>query len=214
MRERSRLHVALDYNDIICQAIDTIVSKRLENLDYDKTIKATIVDDSDAKTGHYVVNDGSIDFDAYSEDTDYVNNENVYVTVPKGDFTQTKIIISKYTKNNGQDPIVYSSPLDSIYLISDNIAAGGVLVNNSILANGRTEQTENDRINSIIPPGQSRVIWEQNLLNINDYTIQNNGIFDRLAVKADFSCALGNSYQMREGNYGIYLMLDRLKCLI
>ena len=128
-----------DYNDILCQAIDTIVSKKIENLDYDKTIICDIVDASDASNGHYIVNDGSISFDAYSEDTGYKTSESVYVTVPKGDFTQTKIIISKYTANNGTDPISYISPFDNTYLVSENLVSGKSVRNNSILANGRVD---------------------------------------------------------------------------
>ena len=200
--------MALNYNDIICQAIDTIVSKRIESLGYDKTIKAIIVDDSEAASGHYVVNDGSIDFDAYSEDTGYVNDENVYVTVPNGDFTQTKIIISKYTDNNGIDPIAYSYPLDNIYIISDNLAAGGKLVNNSILANGRDTWGAGVTDHSRIPPGKYRLIWEQDLKDNDDYIVQSNAVFDTLAIKADFSCSLGSTYSIKKGNYGLIIEVN------
>lgn len=195
--------MALDYNDIICQAIDTIVSKRIEGLEYDKTITATIVDDSDAMNGHYIVNDGSINFDAYSEETGYVKDDNVYVTVPRGDFTQTKIIISKYTKNNDTDPIAFQSPLDSMYIISDNLAAGGVLINNSILANGRQTWT-----NNITPPGRYRLVWEKDLTKDPDYVVQNNAVFDRLAVSAEFMCTLGSTYNVVQGNYGLIVELQ------
>ena len=197
--------MALDYNDIICQAIDTIVSKRIEGLEYDKTITATIVDDSDAMNGHYIVNDGSINFDAYSEETGYVKDDNVYVTVPRGDFTQTKIIISKYTKNNDTDPIAFQSPLDSMYIISDNLAAGGVLINNSILANGRQTWT-----NNITPPGRYRLVWEKDLTKDPDYVVQNNAVFDRLAVSAEFMCTLGSTYNVVQGNYGLIVELQSI----
>jgi len=77
-----------NYNDIVLTAIDTVVSKRLEDLDYDKTIIATIVNADGAASGHYIVNDGAIDFDAYCSNNSYVVDDQVYVTVPKGDFTQ------------------------------------------------------------------------------------------------------------------------------
>ena len=59
-----------NYNDILCQAIDTIVQQRISNLSFDQTIICTIVDDTDAKNGHYVVTDKSVRFDAYSENTE------------------------------------------------------------------------------------------------------------------------------------------------
>jgi len=69
------------------RAIDTIVKSRIANLDFDKTVICTITDDSDKDNGHYVVNDGSISFDAYSENTEYATNDSVYVTIPRGDYT-------------------------------------------------------------------------------------------------------------------------------
>jgi hypothetical protein len=35
-------------------------------------------------------------FEAYGENTTYNNGTEVYVLVPKGDYTQKKIIISRY----------------------------------------------------------------------------------------------------------------------
>lgn len=191
-----------DYNDILCQAIDTIVSKKIENLNYDKTIICDIVDASDASNGHYIVNDGSISFDAYSEDTGYKTSESVYVTVPKGDFTQTKIIISKYTANNGTDPISYISPFDNTYLVSENLVSGKSVRNNSILANGRVEEDSNAPA-YYIPPGRYRLIWEQNLTTSNNNILTNNAMFDTLAVKAKFKCDLGSLYNMKSGHYGL-----------
>ena len=202
-----------DYNDILCQAIDTIVSKRIEDLGYDKTIICTITNDSDSSNGHYVVNNGSTSFDAYSEDTGYKKNDSVYVTVPKGDFTQQKIIISKYTANNGTDPIAYISPLENIYLVSGNLVTGTSLRNNSILANGRLEReyVETDPLTGqtihYIPPGRYRLIWEQDLTTNSDSAILNNAVFDTLAVKAKFKCGLGSLYNMKSGHYGLIFEL-------
>jgi hypothetical protein len=41
----------VDYADIICQAVDEIVSKRLDGINYDNTITCAIVDCSKAKSG-------------------------------------------------------------------------------------------------------------------------------------------------------------------
>jgi hypothetical protein len=45
------------------------------------------VDNQDAKNGHYIVSDGTIKFDAYSDVMDYKINDAVRVTVLKGDYT-------------------------------------------------------------------------------------------------------------------------------
>lgn len=89
----------IDYNEIFCQAVDTILSKRLESLEYDQTIICRIVDNSDADKGHYIVRYGEAKFHAFSENTKYQIDDNVYVTIPKGDFTRPKLIISKYITN-------------------------------------------------------------------------------------------------------------------
>jgi len=68
--------------DKLFTAVDTIIQKRIENLPYDKTITATIVDDSTAKEGRYIVDDGTTTFDAYTENENYHNNEQVYVNIP------------------------------------------------------------------------------------------------------------------------------------
>ena len=57
--------------DKLFTAIDTIIQKRIENLPYDKTIIATIEDNSKAEEGSYIVNDGTSTFVAYSDNTDY-----------------------------------------------------------------------------------------------------------------------------------------------
>lgn len=86
----------MDYNEIICQAVDIIVQQRLSELKFDETIICTIIDNSRKSQGRYQVQYGSMVFEAYGENTNYDNNIQVYVLIPKGDYTQKKIIISKY----------------------------------------------------------------------------------------------------------------------
>jgi len=61
----------LEIMDKLFTAVDTIVSKRIENLPYDKTITATITNIDHADEGAYIVDDGTTTFAAYSENTDY-----------------------------------------------------------------------------------------------------------------------------------------------
>lgn len=85
-----------DYNEIICQAIDTIVQQRIAQIRFDETIACIIIEDKEKEFGKYKVQYGSMTFDAYSENTTYNNGTSVYVLIPKGDYSQKKIIISKY----------------------------------------------------------------------------------------------------------------------
>jgi hypothetical protein len=54
---------------------------------FDETIICTVVDDTKASEGLYVVSDGTIKFDAYSESVDYEVDQAVRVNVPKGDYS-------------------------------------------------------------------------------------------------------------------------------
>lgn len=204
-----------DINETILTGMDILVSKRLEDLDYDKTIIATIVNADNSSAGAYTVSDGATEFEAYSENTSFVEKDQVYVTVPKGDFTQQKIIISKYVPNADTGPVAYVSPLNRVYIISDNIVKSGKLINNTILANGREERVypEGDSNPSIVelPPGAKRLIWEQDLELTKDNIVKNNSIFDVLAVKVGFTCQIGTSYNVTAGNYGISIKLTYIQ---
>ena len=57
----------MDYNEIICQAIDTIVQQRLSSISFNRTITCIIVDNSQREKGKYRVQYGSMSFYAYSE---------------------------------------------------------------------------------------------------------------------------------------------------
>ncbi len=187
----------VEANNVVIQAIDTIVQQRISGLDYDRTIICTIADDSDSINGHYIVDDGSISFDAYSENSGYVVDDNVYVTIPKGDFTQKKLIISKYTADNNIDPISYKSPLANMFIISKNLVQN--IHDNGIVANGRLEK----RAGETVAPGQWRKIWEYDFTKDSNASIRNNAMFDSLGIKASFKCGLGTTYQMKSGHYGL-----------
>lgn len=64
-----------DYNEILCEAIDVIVKNRLSAVSFDKSIICTIVDDNEKTKGHYIVTDGTIKFDAYTESEKYKVND-------------------------------------------------------------------------------------------------------------------------------------------
>jgi hypothetical protein len=69
---------------------------------FDETIVCTIKDVSRAAYGLYVVSNGTIKFDAYSDVTNYEVDEAVRVTIAKGDYSQKKYIIGKaVSEKNG-----------------------------------------------------------------------------------------------------------------
>ena len=109
-----------NYGEIFSHGVDTIVSAKLQSLEYDKTIVCTIEDDSNAQQGEYYVTDGSTKFFAYTNDTTLKKNTSVYVTIPQGNFSKQKLIIGKYT-NNLEQFYTYRSPQENYIPIFNNL---------------------------------------------------------------------------------------------
>ena len=83
----------------ICDAIDVLINKRVANLQFDKTVRATIKSIEDASIGKYLVQYQDSSFYAYSDpDKSYKVGAQVYVEIPSSDFNKTKIIIGSVKK--------------------------------------------------------------------------------------------------------------------
>ena len=83
--------------DKIIQATDTIVSQRLGEVSFDRTVVCTVVE---KKGSTYWVDNGSIRFYADALDgKQYSPNQKVYVTVPEGNYNKRKIIMGGYTES-------------------------------------------------------------------------------------------------------------------
>lgn len=173
----------MDYNEILCQAIDTIVAKRISEVSFDKTILCTITDNSKKENGEYTVTDGSISFQAFSESNKYQKGHQVYVQIPMGNYANKKIILGRYSSEGDEMPIAYVSPLDKTVPMSANYAED--LISYGLIANSTSQA---------IPLLDNK--------EINEDTIN----YDTLCVKADFKCLLQN-YVIKSGNYGLSILL-------
>ena len=80
-------------------AMDIIAAQQVKNLQFDKTVKCSITDDSKSEQGEYTVTDGSSTFKAYSESTKYSNGASVYVNIPNGDYNNKKLITGRYDQD-------------------------------------------------------------------------------------------------------------------
>lgn len=160
------------------KAIDIITQERLTNLGYDKTIKATITDDSNADKGEYIVSDGSSDFIAYSN-VKYSVGTIVYVIIPQGDYDNTKLIVGKYTDENST--YNYVSPSDDFLDITHNLVTN-VSEDAALLAND--------------PDDRFCTVWKADGLNYQGY--------NRLALKGNFRTWL-SSLDVINGTYGLML---------
>ena len=181
-----------DYNEIWLQAMDTLIVQRLQNLPFDQTIVCKIIDVSKKDQGIYTVSNKSTEFEAYSENTHYSIDNQVYVNIPKGDWSQKKQITGRYSTDTDKDPIVYVAPLEKVSPLTENIVPEGKS-SGQLVANW-----------SFTPEGKAGPDAEE-LFEINNLSI-NTTINDTLCIKADFKCVLDN-YAMRSGSYGVAIKI-------
>jgi hypothetical protein len=174
-----------DYADVICQAVDTIVSKKLEGIHFDTTIKCTVTDVGTAEEGKYTVSNGSTTFTAYANDTAYKVNDVVYVTIPNGDYAQQKLIAGK-SVSSSTAPFIYTSPFDAILDASTN------LVLDTLDPIGLTANSEKSEI----------LIWNY------DFTTNNKELtsYNTLGISAEFRSWL-SSMNTTNGEYGLKLLI-------
>ena len=110
-----------NYGEQVCQAVDTIIQAKLKDLSFNVTETCTIVDDSLKEQGCYVVNNGSVRYTAYSQDTSYKNDDVVYVIIPNDDYGEQKIISGKKVGNATDTPFIYQSPMASLIKATPNL---------------------------------------------------------------------------------------------
>lgn len=105
----------------LTESIDTIVSERLKSINFNSTVTATITDDGQAENGIYTVSDGTARYTAYSTDTTYKENDQVYVVIPNNDYREIKMIVGKKTSQNSNIPYVYKSPFGNLIIATANL---------------------------------------------------------------------------------------------
>ena len=187
--------MAFDIENLF-KAVDILVERRLENVNFDRTIICTITDDSDKKNGCYIVSDGTIKFKAYANDTSYKTDDQVRVSVLNGDFSEKKFISGRYTGDEESTPITYKSPLESIIPITGNLVT-------------HTKHSDSDGVNGLIANDSvtSLDIWSIDLTSNQSFRdLQSNGIYNTLTIKADFKTLLSH-YDLVAGNFGLRLDL-------
>lgn len=178
--------MSIDYGEIICQAVDTIVSERLNGISYDTTILCTIEDDSRREDGVYIVSNGSTKFEAYTTDTSFRKGTNVYVQIPSGDWNQQKIITAKKIEKE-DTTMVYISPFSQLVDITGNLLSGDT--SNGLVANGDITEVS---VSGDVPVA----------VNYSEFT--------RLGVQAQFRAWL-NPMGTTEGEYGLRIYITGSK---
>lgn len=217
-----------DYGEIFCQAVDEIVGQRLEAVKFDQTILCTIVDDSWRDTGKYTVtnNGGTTKFEAFSENTDYRNNNNVYVQIPNGDWDQQKIIIGKKTDKT-DEPYIYKKPFSSLVDITGNLITGNIERKaTGLIANDGITKTEDGKVSADQDLTEHVInLWTYNINdNEPEPLCKEEGVtqsgYTRLGIQAGFQSWLNTFYTsigndsldsvsraVTQGKYGLRLIV-------
>ena len=196
-----------DYGEVICQAVDEIVRKRLEGITYDSTILCTIVDNSRKTEGIYTVsNNNTTKFDAYSNDDSYRINDNVYVQIPGGDWNEQKFILAK-KKDKVEEPFIYKNPFASLVDITGNVIKTQLDSSVGLVANA--EPTEGEDITQILLWDYQGSLANPDMLPFSAYS--------RLGISASFqswlspSCdSSGNPTTVNHGDYGLKLIITTI----
>lgn len=182
-----------NYGEIFCQATEILAQNLMSKISYDQTILCTIIDDSEKDFGKYRVSNGEAAFDAYTSDTSLKKNNQVYVSIPGGNWDEQKIIVSKKITNLNE-PMTYKDPFDSFVNITNNIITTGI---------GSKGLTANDADLTHI------ALWSYNSPN-SGALIKDSGEtlcgYTYLAMSADFRAWL-RSYNIVKGNYGLQLVI-------
>lgn len=182
--------MSIDYVEELLQSIDTVVSARLGDLAYDRTIICTIVDSSKREYGKYTVTDGSMTFDAYSDNNKYSDNMQVQVVIPGGDWAQQKTIIGRCATED--IPIIYRSPTSKIANLSGNLVDRTKMY--ELAASGVEE----------VDGKECRISTPIEKLNVTEYETFK---YDTLCIKGDFRSWLAD-YNITSGNYGVGVIIN------
>lgn len=105
------------------QAIETIVEKRLGEVNFDTTIVCEVLSNTNKDKNEYTVSNGNTAFTAYSNgEMAYVVGQKVYVTVPCNNYSLKKIIVGSYTSDD-TSAYQYINPWERIVTVGGNLVS-------------------------------------------------------------------------------------------
>lgn len=183
----------------ICDAIELMVTKAINQAAYDKTITATVKDVIDQTIGKYTVSYQDSTFYAYaaSPDITYSKGAIVYVLVPANDMSRDKTILGT-TKKLGINYVVTTEGADAYEIIGNNtILASG----NFGLCSYRSYKFVKTLYSKDYSPNQNSIVISKTSLEQYIKTT------DTIICGGVFRTELPQEQQIR-GNYGIVFALD------
>lgn len=190
----------------ILQAVDTLVQNRINGIEADKTVIATIVACSNAFTREYKVSYNGGQTVAYAQEgVTYSANTSVYMLVPQGDFTQKKTIIGKTQAMSDDENISFvSSAISDYNVIGKNCIAD----KNNTTPAGLNSYYKNDYA-LIYKHNDNDEDHKKQFVSIDNGALKNNLLeADAVLVEASFMTRLPKAHRYTSrGKYGIEFVL-------
>lgn len=175
-----------NYSEQIFQSIDTIISQRLNEVKFDRTITCEVIAGVKDYPNKYWVSDGATKFQACVADSSrtYTAGQKVYVLIPNGDYNSAdKVIIGSYTADELPKNL-YTNPFDHlVYSSKISFTTDNKYIETS---------TDTESLVSMILPNIA-------------FNYSNTTPFDYIGL--DFSFNTTDLYSMKKGNYGIQFTL-------
>lgn len=175
-----------NYSEQIFQSIDTIISQRLNEVKFDRTITCEVIAGVKGYPNKYWVSDGATKFQACVADSSrtYIAGQKVYVLIPNGDYNSAdKVIIGSYTADELPKNL-YTNPFDHLVYSSKIL----------FTTDKKYIETSTD----------TESLVSMVLLDIA-FNYSNTTPFDYIGL--DFSFNTTDLYGMKKGNYGIQFTL-------
>lgn len=169
-----------DISDTLLESMQILIDASISKVNYDKTLLYKVINDSKKSEGIYTVTDGEIEFEAISNDEKYKIDDQVYVTITQGDFSNDKIIVGK--KNQTEEEIVNFTPeVDKIVQVEKY----------------RTSDYNGNQIIRVNPGQEKRIAW----IPWRDRDIDNS--FNRILLSLDYQTITEN-YNLVNGSFGMH----------
>lgn len=194
--------MATELQDSLLKAIDYLVNNRVQKIDKDQTITATIKSCENSLTQMYKVNYNNGFLYAYAQEgASYYENQEVLVLVPEGDFTKRKLILGVASQVTDDNNITFVSSLINNYnMIGQNTLSDP----NNSMPQGLHSYLSTEYI-LLYQRGKE----EHSLLTFNDDEFANyiQGA-DALLIEASFMTRLPKAHRLaKNGLYGIQFVL-------
>lgn len=181
-----------NYSEQIFQSIDTIISQRLNEVKFDRTITCEVIAGVKDYPNKYWVSDGATKFQACVADSSrtYAEKQKVYVLIPNGDYNSAdKVIIGSSTADELPKNL-YTNPFDHL-VYSSKYEVGLNEEGLKILAN----DAEKD--------------YESAILSSVKFEYSNTTPFDYVGLEFSFNTT--DLDGLTQGNYGLRIILKHIE---